>query len=112
MCKCWRNWQAADCSERTCPFGVAHVDTPKGDLDGSNAVTGTDDLVVVNSETFPYGTYESYPLMDNSDGDKLSNTAHAYTECSNKGICNRGAGECARSEEHTSELKSLMRQTY
>lgn len=94
MCQCWRNWQAADCSERTCPFGLAHVDTPKGDLDGSNEVTGTDQLVVVNSEVFPYGTYESYPLMENSDGDKLANTAHDYMECSNKGICHRGTGEC------------------
>lgn len=29
MCICYRNWQGADCSERVCPFGNAHVDTPK-----------------------------------------------------------------------------------
>lgn len=29
MCLCNRNWQAADCSERVCMFGLAHVDTPK-----------------------------------------------------------------------------------
>jgi hypothetical protein len=29
MCICNRNWQAADCSERVCLFGLAHVDTPK-----------------------------------------------------------------------------------
>lgn len=29
MCQCNRNWQAADCSERVCMFGLAHVDTPK-----------------------------------------------------------------------------------
>lgn len=29
MCICNRNWQAADCSERVCQFGLAHVDTPK-----------------------------------------------------------------------------------
>lgn len=29
MCICNRNWQAADCSERVCQFGIAHVDTPK-----------------------------------------------------------------------------------
>lgn len=28
MCICNRNWQANDCSERTCQFGSAHVDTP------------------------------------------------------------------------------------
>jgi hypothetical protein len=29
MCICSRNWQASDCSERVCMFGLAHVDTPK-----------------------------------------------------------------------------------
>lgn len=29
MCICNRNWQANDCSDRICPFGLAHVDTPK-----------------------------------------------------------------------------------
>lgn len=29
MCICNRNWQANDCSERVCMFGLAHVDTPK-----------------------------------------------------------------------------------
>ena len=33
-CICYPNWQEADCSGRTCPFVPAHVDTPKGDLDG------------------------------------------------------------------------------
>eukprot|EP00941_MAST-03F_sp_MAST-3F-sp1_P005430 g5430.t1 len=31
-CECYRNWQAADCSERVCYFGHAFVDTPQGDL--------------------------------------------------------------------------------
>ena len=29
MCICNRNWQANDCSERVCQFGLAHVDTAK-----------------------------------------------------------------------------------
>src|SRR3546814_9525280 len=28
------------------------------------------------------------------------------------GLCHPGAGECGRSEEHTSELQSLMRNSY
>ena len=28
MCICNRNWQANDCSERVCMYGLAHVDTP------------------------------------------------------------------------------------
>lgn len=31
-CECYRNWMAADCSERVCYYGHAFVDTPQGDL--------------------------------------------------------------------------------
>eukprot|EP00606_Chrysophyceae_sp_TOSAG23-5_P000400 GSChrysophyteH2.ASY1.ANO1.932.1 assembled CDS len=67
MCICNRNWQANDCSERVCMHGLAHVDTPKGDLDMSG---------------------------DDSDMNELDNSAHYYMECSNKGTCNRDSGEC------------------
>ena len=30
-CSCYQNYQVNDCSERTCYFGIAHVDSPKGD---------------------------------------------------------------------------------
>lgn len=50
QCTCCRNWQGADCSQRTCPFGYAHVDTPKGDLDGSTgALSGPETTVIVGS---------------------------------------------------------------
>jgi len=32
MCTCYRNWQAADCSERTCPYGWSFTTTPQGDI--------------------------------------------------------------------------------
>jgi len=41
MCTCQRNWMAADCSERVCPFGLSFVDTPQGDLDGDSNVEKT-----------------------------------------------------------------------
>jgi hypothetical protein len=93
MCTCYRNWQAADCSQRTCPFDLAHVDTPKGDLDHSNTITtGT---VVSSNTVYPTGTQEMYPKMLGIDGSTvLTNTAHYYMECSNKGICDRKTGEC------------------
>jgi len=31
MCQCNRNWAGADCSQRVCPFGYAHVTTPLAD---------------------------------------------------------------------------------
>jgi hypothetical protein len=94
MCICSRNWQAADCSERVCQFGLAHVDTPKGDLDGSGALTGPDHVVVENNYVYPYGTTEQFPQMEDTDLNKLDNSAHYYMECSNKGTCDRSTGEC------------------
>jgi len=32
MCTCYRNFQGTDCSERVCPYGLAFVTTPQGDL--------------------------------------------------------------------------------
>jgi len=104
MCSCYRNWQGADCSLRTCPFGLAHVDTPKGDLDGSGGALSAGSNgdngapVLIGSEVYPYGTTEAYPWMGTSDiqgsETQLDHTAHAYMECSNKGICDRKGGEC------------------
>ncbi|KAJ1442277.1 hypothetical protein B484DRAFT_356555, partial [Ochromonadaceae sp. CCMP2298] len=96
MCLCYRNWMSNDCSERICQFGLAHVDTPKGDLDASSGVlTGPGETVVPNDEVYPFGTTEQYPAMMDADGNVLTNSAHEYRECSNKGICDRTAGTCA-----------------
>lgn len=96
MCVCYRNWMSNDCSERVCQFGLAHVDTPKGDLDASSGrLTGPDVLVVQNNDMYPYGTSEQFPQVTDSDNNILQNTAHGYMECSNKGICDRSTGTCA-----------------
>lgn len=94
MCICNRNWQASDCSERVCMFGLAHVDTPKGDLDASGSVTNANKVVIENSFVYPYGTTEQFPQMQDSDLHTLTDTAHYYMECSNKGKCDRSTGEC------------------
>jgi len=96
MCLCFRNWMSNDCSERICQFGLAHVDTPKGDLDSSSGeLSGPDDTVIPNDAVYPYGTTEQYPATKDQDGNVLTNTAHEYRECSNKGICDRQTGNCA-----------------
>ena len=78
----------------TCPFGRAHVDTPKGDLDASLSVGAFNQLVLSGSTVYPYGTTEGYPWMQDTAGNTLTNTAHDYMECSNKGLCDRAKGQC------------------
>jgi len=94
MCICNRNWQAADCSERVCMFGLAHVDTPKGDLDASGGLSNADKVVIDNSFVYPYGTTEQFPQMQDTDLQVIADSAHYYMECSNKGRCDRTTGEC------------------
>lgn len=87
MCACYSNYQGNDCSERTCYFGIAHVDTPKGDLNADGTVSGPLTTVITGSEVYPWGTTEQYPNADANEG-------HFYMECSNKGICDRKSGQC------------------
>jgi hypothetical protein len=94
MCICNRNWQGNDCNQRTCQFGLAHVDTPKGDLDMDGTLGGPNNHVVNNHPVYPYGTREQFPQMEDTDLRPLTDSAHYYMECSNKGTCNRGTGEC------------------
>ncbi len=70
------------------------MDTPKGDLDASLSVGGYNELVLEGSTVYPYGTTEGYPLMEDTAGNLIDNTAHDYMECSNKGLCDRSKGEC------------------
>jgi hypothetical protein len=86
-CACYQNYQSNDCSERTCYFGIAHVDTPKGDLNADGMVSGPLTTVITGSEVYPWGTTEQYPNADANEG-------HFYMECSNKGICDRKTGTC------------------
>lgn len=94
MCICNRNWQGNDCNQRTCQFGLAHVDTPKGDLDMDGTISGPNNHVVNNHPVYPYGTREQFPQMEDTDLKVLTESAHYYMECSNKGTCNRATGEC------------------
>jgi len=94
MCDCQRNYYGNDCSQQGCPYGKAHVDTPKGDLNGDSQVSNPDTTVIQNNNQYPHGTTEKYPAMMNSDLQVLQNTAHYYMECSNKGTCDTSSGTC------------------
>lgn len=79
-----------------CQFGLAHVDTPKGDLDASGGpLTGPTVTVIPNDAVYPFGTTEQYPNVIDMSGGVQKNSAHEYRECSNKGICDRASGTCA-----------------
>jgi len=93
-CSCYKGWMGNDCSQRICQFGLAHVDIQKGDLDGTGIITGPSQIVSLNSQMFRYGTSEKFVNMMDSDQRVLTNTAHEYTECSNKGRCDRDKGTC------------------
>jgi len=60
----------------------------------SGALSGPDHPVVLDSSVYPYGTTEQFPQMEDTDLRVLTNSAHYYMECSNKGSCNRATGEC------------------
>lgn len=78
-----------------CQFGLSFVDQPLGDLDASGTITGPNVIVTKNSQLYPRGVAEQYPNMVDSNGTALPNTAHAYSECSGKGYCNRKTGTCS-----------------
>jgi hypothetical protein len=74
---------------------LAHVDSPKGDLNHDNTIENADaSNIIVSSTVYPYGTTEMFPKVVDSAGTALDNSAHAYMECSNKGICDRTTGMC------------------
>lgn len=107
-CKCYRNYYGNDCSLRICQFGLAHIDTPLGDLNSDLEISEVSKTVVYGSDLYPKGTQEVYPNMIDSNGNILTNTAHKYRECSNKGVCNRVEGICNCIEGYTGSACQYM----
>ena len=98
-CVCDPLYTGADCGQRSCPWGYAFVDTPRGDLNHDGRLdTGEAGFVDVQwssaaeHEYFPFSSSPpatAKPYYVAADGE-----AHFWTECSGKGVCNRVAGEC------------------
>lgn len=61
MCTCYNGYMANDCSERVCPFGLAHVDSPKGDLNMNNDIEYK--TVASGSQVYKLGASELFPIM-------------------------------------------------
>jgi hypothetical protein len=51
--------------------------------------------VIENNFVYPYGTTEMYPESVDSNLEPVTNSAHYYMECSNKGNCDRKKGTCS-----------------
>jgi len=60
----------------------------------SGSLSGPNNQIVDNSFTYPYGTTEQFPQMEDSDLNVLTDSGHYYMECSNKGTCDRTSGQC------------------
>ncbi|KAL4109289.1 hypothetical protein PRIC1_000991 [Phytophthora ramorum] len=87
MCNCYKNYQGNDCLDRTCQFGYAHADTPKGDINMDQSRV-TPSWILTDSQQDPAGTYEYF------NPDAATSEAHFYMECANKGLCDRTLGVC------------------
>jgi hypothetical protein len=87
MCNCYKNYEGNDCLDRTCQFGYAHADTPKGDIN-MDQKRDTENWILKDSQQHPAGTYEYF------SPDAAPDEAHFYMECSNKGLCDRSLGTC------------------
>merc|ERR1719261_642156 len=97
QCKCYRNFQGSDCSERVCFYAHAFIDTPFGDLNADGTVSMA---VTYEEQTQDYAlegysiNYGSARPIDGASESGRWDEAHFYRECSNMGICNRKTGQC------------------
>jgi len=116
-CSCYRNWQGNSCADRTCPFDIAFVDIPHGDLNMDGKLD--DEITLYGAQINDVYAFEVYPtdgyqVNRNSDDDSaddvmytttsarekaasfydMAEDGHFYAECSNKGMCDRKSGQC------------------
>jgi hypothetical protein len=117
QCDCFPNYKAADCSERVCPYGFAWVDSPRGDLNHDGVVTTSgDSFPIYSSGLNTVFEYEAWPAAyvpgagaadaAHSGGVEMKkiasgNEGHFYSECSNKGLCDRATAECVCYDGYT-----------
>eukprot|EP00567_Pseudictyota_dubia_P001767 CAMPEP_0197465406 /NCGR_PEP_ID=MMETSP1175-20131217/64520_1 /TAXON_ID=1003142 /ORGANISM="Triceratium dubium, Strain CCMP147" /LENGTH=906 /DNA_ID=CAMNT_0043001419 /DNA_START=60 /DNA_END=2780 /DNA_ORIENTATION=- len=116
-CQCYDGFTGADCSQRLCAFGLAYIDTPYGDLNHDNVLTGGGadaDLVTapsgvttgtsLNPEWRKTGWWERHPAalygapsqsaVAGLEMFVRTDEGHFYAECSNRGTCDRSSGLC------------------
>jgi len=75
-------------SQRSCPFGLAWVDQPLGDLNHDAAISDAE----VNVQWANTNVNELWQ-GDKTDAE-ANDEAHFYAQCSNRGSCSTSSGEC------------------
>lgn len=95
VCECEINFVGNDCSDRICLYGKAFIDSPLGDLN-ANTIMDTDQQIhYLHSNSLVGEMYPTAYGLAREDNTLAWNEAHFYSECSNKGICDRSTGQCA-----------------
>jgi hypothetical protein len=100
QCDCFPNYKAADCSERVCPYGLAWVDSPRGDLN-HDGLLNNNKVPIYSFGVKVVNEYEKYPTDASTGKDAAVGEAHFYSECSNKGLCDRELGQCVCFDGYT-----------
>lgn len=78
-----------------CLYGKAFIDSPLGDLN-ANTIMDTDQQIhYLYSNSLVGELYPTAYGLAREDNTQEWNEAHFYSECSNKGICDRSTGQCA-----------------
>jgi len=102
-CDCFPNYQGNDCSQRVCPYGLAWVDNPRGDLD-HDGLRSTESVTIF---TFSDGSSSATPTaqsvtdFETFNPNAVTGEGHYYSECSNKGLCDRASGLCVCYDGYT-----------
>ncbi len=58
-------------------------------------MNASDSSALSYSELYPMGVTTQFPIIVGPNNTILSNTAHRYIECSNRGLCDRKTGVCS-----------------
>ena len=66
---CYRNWQGNSCADRTCPFDLAFVDIPHGDLNMDGKLD--DEITTYGAQINDIYAFEVYP----TDGYQINRAA-------------------------------------
>lgn len=84
QCDCFPGWISGTCSYRQCPFGNAWADPIMGDLNFDGDASAGTSVKVQGSNAEVNEVWQGTQAGE----------AHFPAECSAKGVCNRGSGEC------------------